>query len=120
MVDGKWVRISKGSMMVMPASLYHAGDIRTSVTGNRRGHFYFYCRRRGAALVDIFDSSKGAKQDRLNTVRGTLDPQQQYLREDDMASNLVFRTAAGLEFDQPNNTEWLTEGVKTVGRWLAM
>ena len=122
LLDGKWVFIARGSMMVMPASLYHAGDIRTSVSGNKRGHFYFYCRRARVDLVDIFCSldDKTPKQEYLNSYGPKADAQQQYLRDEDTSTSVVFRTAKGLELNQIGNQEWLTEGVRNVCQLLAM
>jgi hypothetical protein len=46
--EGVWVFIHYGSMLIMPASLCHAGHIRTSIEGNDRAHMYFYVENKNA------------------------------------------------------------------------
>lgn len=39
-IDGFWLYVPYGDCAMIPASVYHSGNLRTSATGNTRGHFY--------------------------------------------------------------------------------
>jgi hypothetical protein len=39
-IDGFWLYVPYGDCVMIPASMYHSGNLRTSATGNTRGHFY--------------------------------------------------------------------------------
>jgi len=95
MDDGIWTLIPLGSMVIVPATLYHAGAIRTHFSGNKRVHFYVIAEAPGAGKVK--------DQERFQHQRNYLDA------EENCSSIVIHPRVAGAR-----NVRWLTKSVKQV------
>ena len=111
-VEGRWLWIPYGSMVVVPASLYHSGHIRTSQNGNPRGHFYVYAEKPGPQnLLEMQDELAHNEGLEENSLYGWQD----YIEKtpaDDPCTRIIVEHTKGDGFILANK-QWRTDGLKT-------
>ena len=98
--DGIWVFISPGSMLIIPASLYNSGHLRTCVNGNKRAVFLVSAQEQGKGCIPVNVHQNALKE-------------KEYIGCDsgkDKPTNIVVKREKGGLQEEKNR--WQTKGVE--------
>ena len=111
-IEGRWLYIPYGSMVVVPASLYHAGHIRTSSNGNPRGHFYVFAENtKRKSLLQL----QGELRVKENLDQFALFGFQDYIEKTSKKEpcTTIVVEAKGGDINIMHLKDWRTDGLKT-------